>query len=54
MIFDYAFLPDNALRISDEEISVGALEFFELDLNEVEENPLLKGGNEHFSVEHEL
>lgn len=54
MFFDYAFLPDNALRVSDEEVTVGALEFFDLDLNEIEENPLLKCEGEHFSVEHEL
>lgn len=54
MIFDYTFLPDNALRVPGREVSVGALEFFELDLNEIEENPLLRGGYERFSVEHEL
>lgn len=54
MIIDYTFLPDNALRVPDGEVSVGALEFFELDLNEVEEDPLLRGRNERFSVEHEL
>lgn len=54
MPFDYVFLPDNALRVSDEEVSIGALDFFDLDMSEIEENPLLRGEGEHFSVEHEL
>eukprot|EP00866_Antonospora_locustae_P002065 jgi/Antlo1/2065/246 len=54
MLFDYTFFPDNALQISDEEVSISALEFFDLDLSEIEENPLLRGESDPFSVEHEL
>lgn len=54
MIIDYAFLPDNAIQALENEMEIPSLDFFDIEANEIEENPLLKYKEEGFTVNHEL
>lgn len=54
LIVDYVFSPDSAIKALETEIKVLSSDFFEFELSEMEENPLLKCREEDFVVNHEL
>lgn len=54
MHIDQTFLPDNAIKKIEAKLIVEATDFFVLDVNEMEDDPLLRNKEEVFSICHDL